>query len=138
MARAIQRRANWFAGVVVWVFAAFVFPMHLGLAGAPALALAAYTALAAGLLLTADILHDPGAYRGRGLVRAQVSPFFIAVAVPAMLGFAIGKVLAPLDQAVEDEQVCALAGFAPAAEGAMADLGDGLDPTADCAPAPAV
>ena len=137
MTRALHRRANWFAGAGVWLCAAFAFPLYLGMAGAPVSALVAYAALAAGLLLVADILHDPAAYRGTGSVRAQAMPFLIAVMVPATVAFAIGQVLAPLERAIEEEEVCELAGFAAAPESPMDEAGDGFDLTADCAPAAA-
>ena len=134
MTRAIHRTANWCLGAAVWLCAAFVYPLHLGMAGAPAFALVAYVALAGGLLLTADILQDPVSYRGEGTVRAQAWPFLMAVAVPAVLAFALGQVLAPLERAVEEEDVCGLVGLAPTVEGSMQDLDDGFDPTADCVP----
>jgi hypothetical protein len=132
MSRTIHRTTNWCLGAAVWLCAAFVFPLHLGTAGAPPWALIAYIALAGGLLLAADILQDPVAYRGVGTVRAQASPFLMAVALPAALAFLLGQALAPLDNAVEEEDVCGLAGLAPTFEGSMQELDDGFDPTADC------
>lgn len=134
MTRAIHRTTNWCLGAVVWLCAAFVFPLHLGLAGAPAVALVVYAAVAAGLLLAADILHDPVTYRGGGAVRSQAVPFLLAVAVPAVLAFAIGQALAPLEETLEEE-VCQLGGYSAAPEGSMEELDDGFDMTADCAPA---
>ena len=134
MSRAIHRTANWCLGATVWGCAAFVFPWQLGWAGASATALLAYVAIAWALLLAADILHDPLSYRGPGAVRAQAGPFLLAVAAPAALAFALGQVLAPIDQAMDEEQVCELVGLAPTVEGAMQELDDGLDFSADCAP----
>jgi len=133
MSRAIHRTTNWCLGAAVWLCAAFVFPLHLGLAGAPLPAFVAYVAVAGGLLLTADILQDPAAYRGAGAVRSQAWPFLLAVAGPAALAFLLGQALAPLDQAIEEEQVCELVGLSPTVEGDMQELDDGFDPTADCA-----
>ncbi|MGV3555640.1 MAG: hypothetical protein ACO1OD_10325 [Croceibacterium sp.] len=133
MTRAIHHTANWCLGASVWLCAALVFPLQLGWAGAPVIGLLAYIAIAGGLLLAADILHDPLSYRGKGTVRAQASPFLMAVALPAALAFLLGQVLAPLDQAVEEEDVCGLAGLAPTVEGSMQEFDDGFDPTADCA-----
>ena len=67
-------------------------------------------------------------------VRGQAGPFLLAVAAPAALAFALGQVLAPIDQAMDEEQVCELVGLAPTVEGAMQELDDGLDFSADCAP----
>lgn len=134
MSRAIHRTANWCLGAGVWLCAAFVFPLQLGWAGASAAALAAYVAVAGVLLLGADILQDPVSYRSEGAVRAQAGPFLLAVAVPAVLAFALGQVLAPIDQAMEEEQVCELAGLTPTVEGSMQELDDGFDFNADCAP----
>jgi hypothetical protein len=134
MARAIHHTANWCLGGAVWLCAAFVFPLQLGWAGAPATALLAYIAIAGGLLLTADILHDPVSYRGPRAVRTQAWPFLMAVAGPAVLAFALGQLLAPLDRAVDEGDVCGLAGLAPTVEGAMQELDDGFDLNADCAP----
>jgi hypothetical protein len=134
MSRAIHRTANWCLGAAVWLCAAFIFPLQLGWAGAPAAAVLAYVAIAGGLLLTADILQDPVSYRGSGAVRAQAWPFLLAVAAPAALAFALGQALAPLDQAISEEQVCELAGLAPTVEGGMQELDDGFDLNADCAP----
>lgn len=134
MSRAIHSTANWCLGAAVWLCAAFVFPLQLGWAGAPALALLAYVAIAGGLLLTADILQDPLSYRGPRAVRAQAGPFLLAVAAPAALGFAIGQALAPLDAAIAEDEVCQLAGLAPTVEGSLQELDDGFDFNADCAP----
>jgi hypothetical protein len=134
MSRAIHRTANWCLGAGVWLCAAFVFPLQLGWAGASAAALLAYVAVAGALLLAADILQDPATYRGPGAVRAQVGPFLLAVAAPAALAFLLGQALAPIDQAMEEEQVCELVGLTPTVEGSMQELDDGLDFNADCAP----
>ena len=134
MSRAINRTTNWCLGTGVWLYAAFVCPLHLGMAGVPATALAGYVAVATGLLLTADILQDPASYRRAGTVRAQGAPFLLAVAVPAILAFTTGQRLAPLDAPIEEEDVCALAGLAPTDEGSAPELDDAFDLSADCAP----
>jgi hypothetical protein len=133
MTRAIHHTANWCLGASVWLCAALVFPLQLGWAGAPVIGLLAYIAIAGGLLLAADILNDPVCYRGRGAVRSQAGPFLLAVAGPAVLAFALGQLIAPIDRGVEEEHVCDLAGLAPTVEGSMQELDDGFDLNADCA-----
>lgn len=133
MTRALHRTTNWFVGGAVWLCAALVFPLHLGHAGAPAAALLIYAPVAAGLLLIADILHDPRTYRGGGSVRSQALPFLLAVAVPAAFAFVVGQALAPLEESMETD-VCQLGGYSAAPDGSIEELNDGFDMTADCAP----
>jgi hypothetical protein len=127
----IFRRPSWSFGAVVWLCAVFVFPLHLGWSGAPAVSLVAYSATAAGLLLVADALHDPDTYPTWRELRFQAAPFLLAVAVPAAVAFALGQVLAPAEASFEDD-VCRLGGFSPTPETSLEELNDSLDLTADC------
>lgn len=127
----IFSRPSWSVGVAVWLCAALVFPLHLGWSGASAGLLLAYTVIAAGLLLVADALHDPDAYPSWRELRFQAAPFLLAVAVPAGVAFALGQVLAPAEEAFEDD-ICRLGGFSPTAESPLEELDDSMDLTADC------
>lgn len=131
MKAGIFSRPSWSFGAAVWLCAAFVFPLHLGWSGAPAVSLVAYSAIAAGLLLVADALHDPEAYPSWRELRFQAAPFLLAVAVPAAVAFALGQILAPAEASFEDD-VCRLGGFSPTPETSLEELDDSLDITADC------
>lgn len=127
----IFSRANWSFGAAVWLCAALVFPLHLGWSGAPAMSLVVYCAVAAGLLLVADALHDPDTYPTWRELRFQAAPFLLAVAVPATVFFALGHVMAPAEASFEDD-ICRLGGFSPTPETPLEELDDSLDLTADC------
>jgi hypothetical protein len=129
----IFSRASWSFGAGVWLCAAFVFPLHLGWSGAPAASLAAYSVIAAGLLLAADALHDPETYPSWRELRFQAVPFLLAVAAPAAVAFALGHATAPAEEAFEDD-VCRLGGLSPTQASPLEELDDRLDLTADCSP----
>ena len=127
----IFRSANWWLGGLVWLCAAFVFPLHLGWLGASPAALLIYVGVATALLLSADAVHDPGFYRSWNELRAQSAPFLLAVAVPAAVAFSLGGALAPMEEALEDD-VCRLGGFSETPESRLEELDDSFDITADC------
>ena len=121
-------------GVPVYLFAALLFPLHLGWIGASPLELVGYLAIAAILFSTADAIAQPALYRRWVALLPQAVLSMLALAVPAALAFAVGSLAGPVDEA-SDEEVCASQGMAEV-DTLDAEADDTFDVTADCAPAP--
>jgi len=118
-------------GLPVYLFAAMLFPLHLGWTGAPLLSLAGYLLLAAVLLSVADALHHRTLYpKWRALIPQSLLSLLV-LALPAALAFAIGSALGPIDEAF-DEAECARQGAAEV-DTIDAEADDTFDVTADCA-----
>jgi len=119
-------------GLPVYICAAVVFPLHLGWTGASLLAFAAYLLVAAVLLAAADVLGQPGLYPGWGALLPQSMLSVLALAVPAGLAFALGALVGPVEERLED-QVC-LMEQSGSSQAAADEADDIFDVTADCVP----
>lgn len=97
-------------GLLVWAIAVTVLPLRLGTSGASFLALAAYVALAGLLLAVADAVLNPTLYRRFGDVGLQSVFWAIGIALPSLLAFALGTVLAPAQSEFADN-LCAMTGI---------------------------
>lgn len=117
-------------GLPVFVFAAIVFPLHLGWTGTSWPAFAAYLAVAAILFSLADALLQPSFYPRLVSVIPQSFLSLLALALPAALAFAIGSAAGPVDEEL-DEEVCASQG-AVEVDTLEAESDDTFDVTADC------
>ncbi len=117
-------------GVPVFVCAAVVFPLHLGWTGATPGELLIYLAIAAALFSLADALGQSDFYDRWHAVIMQSLLSLCALALPALLAFAIGSAAGPVDEAF-DEGICASQG-AMEADDAIAESDDTFDVTADC------
>ena len=119
-------------GPPVYLFAAFLFPLHLGWTGSSLGSFAAYLVTAAILFSLADAIAQPGFYaRWRALIPQSVLSL-LAIGVPAGLAFAAGTTMGPVDEAA-DEQVCAVQGL-DELDSPEAEADDTYDVIADCAP----
>src|SRR5690606_24211284 len=96
-------------GMVVWIAAATVLPLRLGMNGASIVAFAVYVAVAGLLLAVADAILNPSLYHRIGDVVLQGVFWTIGLAVPALLMFAIGGAVAPVHQQFSDD-LCTLGG----------------------------
>lgn len=117
-------------GLPVYLFAAFLFPLHLGWTGASLVGFASYLVFAAALFSIVDAALQPSFYPRLASVIPQSFLSFLALAVPAGLAFAVGGAVGPVDEAL-DEGVCASQG-ASEADTAEAEADDTFDVTADC------
>lgn len=134
MKRLIIADASLGLGLTVWLVAALFLPFQLGSSGAGAPALAAYV-LVAGLLFTAgDVLSGTTFPGGAGDMVGQALLRALGLAVPAALLFAVGQMVAPQAEELEDD-VCAMGGFAEMPDGGEGSSDMVLDGNADCAPA---
>jgi hypothetical protein len=117
-------------GLPVYLFAALLFPLHLGWTGTSLGSFAGYLVAAAILFSVADAIAQPAFYaRWRALVPQSVLSL-LALGAPAALAFATGSALGPVDEA-EDEQFCAAQGLVEL-DSAEAEADDTYDLTADC------
>lgn len=120
-------------GLMVWLVAATIFPFHMGAGGAPWWGLGFYILIAGGLFATGDALlgvADMPALSdisGMGLMKA------ISLAFPAAAMFALGSLMAPAAERLEDD-VCRLGGFATLDSSLGVPEWD-FDADADCVPA---
>lgn len=118
-------------GLPVFVFAAVVFPLHLGWTGASIPAFGGYLLLAAILFAAGDAHRHWRFYDGWAMVGSQAILTFFALAVPAVLAFSIGSLVGPVDEAL-DESVCASRGTTEV-DTPTAEADDAFDVTPDCA-----
>jgi len=115
----------------VYLFAAVVFPLHLGWVGVSWGQLWAYLAIAAVLLsLPVALLVRPLHHaKWQAMVIVAISNAVLS-AVPAMLAFSVGSALGPIDEAI-DEKVCAAQGLGEQ-DSALAEANDTVDVLPDC------
>lgn len=88
-----------YLAVQVWLCAALVFPLHLGIKGASVLSLLAYLGMAGALLTLAHAIQEPDI---RGDWQVAVFEWIsrvLSLAVPAALAFALGGLLTPVQSA---------------------------------------
>ena len=116
----------------VWLCAAIVFPLQLGISGASLLSLMAYLAAAGTLLTLADALHDPDSYRNWQVAAFECALRVLGLAVPAALAFAFGLLAAPAEAGFEYGG-CNDAGFSASPATFNEELSDALHTAgADC------
>jgi hypothetical protein len=118
-------------GFPVYLFAAFLFPLHLGWSGASYLALAGYLGVAGALFIAADVVMQRGFYRRWQEVCAQTVLSLLTMSLPAMLAFAIGQEFDQSEEAMEDE-LCAMSGYAGGSDAPEMEADDAIDMTPDC------
>ena len=118
-------------GLPVYIFAAIVFPLHLGWIGSPLLSCLGYVVVAAILFSTVDAVFQPSFYPQWLAVIPQSILSLLALVVPAALAFSLGAALGPADEAI-DELTCASQGAAEV-DTIEAYSDDMFDMTADCA-----
>jgi hypothetical protein len=97
----------------VWLCAAIVFPLQIGMTGAPAPSLLFYLLAAGGLLSLADALHDTASYGNWQVAIFEWLLRVIGLAVPAMLAYALGSLAAP-DEPAYEPSFCASSTYARA------------------------
>lgn len=123
-------------GIPVYLFAALVFPLHLGWSGASYLALAGYLGVTGALFTAADVLTHRGFYRRWQEIVAQAVLSLLTIALPALLAFAVGQAFDRSEEGLEDE-LCAMSGYASGSDSAEAEADDAIDVTPDCVGEPA-
>jgi hypothetical protein len=96
-------------GVPVYIFAAILFPLHLGWIGASLPELAGYLVAAAMIFSLADVITHKGAYPKWTSVTSQLLLSLLALILPVSLAFTMGSIIGPIDE-VYDESVCASRG----------------------------
>jgi hypothetical protein len=122
----------------VWLCAAVVFPLQIGMTGAPAPSLLFYLVTAGGLLALADALHDTASYGNWQVALFEWLLRVLGLAVPAVLAYALGTMAAP-DEPVFEPALCASSAYARAGSTAEIDWpGDADCRMASTSPAPAV
>lgn len=120
-------------GLAVWLAAVSLLPFLLGTSGAPLQSLAGFV-LAAGLLLSiGEAAGGTGFWRGKADFAAQSALRCLGVALPAVLFFSLGSLLAPAAEDLEDD-VCALGGYAEVPDGGEGSADGVIDGSADCLP----
>lgn len=118
-------------GAIVWIAAATLLPLQLGMANATPLALAVYLLIAGTLLAVADAVLNPASYYRFGDVGLQSVFWTISLAVPGVLLFALGTFLTPASHSFTDD-LCRMAGlahFEGALEGALEEA---FEPSEEC------
>ena len=118
-------------GLMVWVVAASVFPLQLGLSGASAASFVGYVVLAGALLAIADAILNAQLYRGLSDVALQSVFWVIGLSVPAAIAFAVGLAVSPSREAFEDD-MCRMTGVVVPHDSSEGALAEALDPTEDC------
>lgn len=118
-------------GLPVYLFAALLFPLHLGWTGSSLGSFAGYLVAAAILFSIADAIAQPAFYAKWSALIPQSILSLLAIGVPAALAFAAGSAIGPVDEAA-DGQVCAAQGLAEV-DSPEAEADDTYDVTADCA-----
>jgi len=119
-------------GLVVWLVAATILPFHLGAGGAPWTSLLVYIGIAGGLFAAGDaalhlsFLRNLQDLPAQGLMRA------CAIAIPAAAMFALGSLVAPTAERMEDN-VCRIGGLEPLDAQTSGPDWD-FDADADCVP----
>jgi hypothetical protein len=117
-------------GLPVYVFAAIIFPLHLGWIGTSWLEFGGYLVIAAVLFAIVDALLQPSYYPKWLSVLPQAFFSLLALALPAALLFAIGSAVGGVDESF-DEVVCASRG-ATEIDTVEAESDDSFDFTPDC------
>lgn len=116
----------------VWLCAAIVFPLQLGITGASLLSLMAYLGAAGALLTLADALHDRDSYRNWQVVVFECALRVLGLAVPAALAFAFGLLVVPAEAGFEYGG-CDDAGYSASPAAFNEELSDALHTAeADC------
>jgi hypothetical protein len=105
----------------VWLCAAIVFPLQIGMAGAPAASLLFYLLAAGALLSVADALHDIASYGNWQVAVFEWLLRVLGLAVPALLAYALGALAAP-DDPVFEPSFCSPAAYAIERPEARIDL----------------
>ena len=118
-------------GLMVWVVAASVFPLQLGLTGATAASFVAYVVLAGVLLAVADAILNAPLYRGWSDVALQSVFWVIGLSVPAAIAFAIGIAVSPSREAFEDD-LCRVSGVVVPQDTSEGAFEEAFDPTESC------
>lgn len=118
-------------GLLVWLVAASVFPLQLGLSGGSAASFVGYVVLAGVLLAVADAILNAPLYRGWSDVALQSVFWVIGLSVPAAIAFAIGIAVSPTREAFEDD-LCRASGVVAAPDTSESALAEALDPTETC------
>jgi hypothetical protein len=118
-------------GIPVYLFAALVFPLHLGWSGASYLALAGYLGVTGALFTSADVLTHRGFYRRWQEICAQAVLSLLTVSLPAVLVFSIGQMFDRSEEDMEDE-LCAMSGYVSGSDAAEEEVDDAIDVTPDC------
>src|SRR5690606_30543237 len=85
----------------VWLCAAIVFPLQIGVTGAPFGSLVLYLAAAGALLSLADALHDPPSYGNWQVATFEWILQVLGLALPGALAFAFGTLVAPAEPIFE-------------------------------------
>jgi predicted outer membrane lipoprotein len=118
-------------GLVVWLVAASVFPLQLGLSGASAVSFVGYLLFAGVLLAVADAILNAQLYRGVSDVALQAVFWLIGLSVPAAIAFAVGTAVSPAREAFEDD-LCRISGVIVPHDASEGSLMEALDPTESC------
>ena len=93
----IMREPTLAFGLPVYAFAAILFPLHLGWIGTSWRDFAGYLVIAAILFSLVDALTQPASYPKWSSVIPQSLLSLMALAMPAVLAFALGSVVGPVD-----------------------------------------
>ena len=117
-------------GVPVYIFAAILFPLHLGWIGTSLSELAGYLVAAAMIFSLADVLTHKGAYPKWTSMTSQLLLSFFSLVLPASLAFTMGSIIGPMEEAY-DEATCASRGSTES-DSIEAESDDTFDVTADC------
>ncbi len=117
-------------GLPVLLAAAIIFPFHLGWIGTPLLAVTGYLAVVAILLSVVEALDAPGRNLSWTSNILQPLLFFLALAVPGGVAFAIGSIAGGADERFDDA-ICASRG-AQESDLPLSEFDDTFDVTADC------
>jgi len=136
MQRWIFREPALCLGLPVYLFAAFLFPLHLGWSGASYLELGGYLVVAVGLFATADVATQRRFYRRWQEVAAQSVLTLLTISLPAILVFSMGQVFDRSEEGMEDG-LCELSGYAGGSDTVEAEADDAIDMTPDCVAASA-
>lgn len=118
-------------GLPVYLFAASVFPLHLGWTGTSLGSFVGYLIVTAILFSTIDAIAQPAFYAKWRALIPQSFLSLLALGGPAALAFAVGSAVGPIDEAL-DEEVCAARGTTEL-DSMEAEADDTYDVTADCA-----
>ena len=119
-------------GLPVYLFAAFLFPLHLGWTGSSPLSFVGYVVFAAVLFSVVDAFVQPTFYpQWLAVVPQSILSLLLVLVVPAVLAFSIGSALGAIDETM-DEAACARQGSAEV-DSVEAESDDTFDMTPDCA-----
>lgn len=118
-------------GLVVWIVAASVFPLQLGLSGASAAGFLSYVVLAGALLAVADAILHAQPRRDLSDLALQTVFWVIGIALPAAIAFGVGSMLSPARGAFDDD-LCRLSGVVLPADNTEGALAEAFDPTENC------